>query len=121
MWNKLTGVLLAETTATGQNDWAYGNIDPVDVDAGVAYTVAVEIDSSGGTYRSGVSYPQTHGDIRIDSSTYVRGTARPTNANTSTMYGQADIGFVASDVLNAGYTPWKNNAGENRREEEDMA
>jgi hypothetical protein len=98
LWNKATGALLAQATVTSANAWSYASITPVNVTAGTTYTVAVYVASSGGSYRSGIStLPKIYGDVRIDGSTYLSGNGRPTNAVMTTMYGQADICFVASN------------------------
>lgn len=73
----------------------------MNVQAGTAYTVAVYLAGSGGSYRNGVkTFPQTYGSIRIDGTTYAstagNPNARPTNSVTTRMYGQADIKFVAN-------------------------
>lgn len=99
LYNRSTGVLLAETQVTGANNWAYSPIKPEPVLAGENYTVAVYLEGLGGSYRTGiVPLPQDYGDIRIEGSTYLStlsGTAdRPTNLNTTTMFGQADIRFA---------------------------
>ncbi|MFH1855661.1 MAG: hypothetical protein ABH836_00340 [Candidatus Omnitrophota bacterium] len=96
LWNKTTGALLAQTTVTANNAWAYTGITPVSVIKGQTYTVAVYLNSSGASYRPGINLPQIYGNIKIESSTYVYGNSRPTNIITSTMYGQADIGFAAN-------------------------
>jgi hypothetical protein len=100
LFNKATGALLASATVTASNAWSYTSITPVNITANTAYTVAVYLAGSGGSYRSGLSpaLPRTFGDIRMEGSTYAYTAsdpnARPTNATTTTVYGQADIRFV---------------------------
>lgn len=97
LYNKGSAEFLASTEVTSTNEFAYSSISPVSVEAGVTYTVAVTLGGTGGSYRNSLSenFPQDFGDITIEGSTYVSGTGRPTNNITTTMYGQADIKFVA--------------------------
>jgi RHS repeat-associated protein len=96
------GQLLAQATVSGSNDWNYTPIEPVRVSAGEEYTVAVYLDGSGGSFRASTAFPATFSGIRIIGSTYVytemNSLAIPVNVDTSKMYGQADIGFVAGFV-----------------------
>ncbi len=115
LWRKDTGQLLASTpvTAVGWDPavpvpdatqgWGYASIPPVDVQAGVTYTVAVRLEGSGGSWRNlGTAYfPRQSGSVRIEASTYIYGTGRPTNSITSTMYGQADVEFVPAGPVDA--------------------
>ncbi|MCD4818811.1 MAG: PKD domain-containing protein [Candidatus Cloacimonetes bacterium] len=94
LWNKSTGSELASASVSSSNSWSYSDICPIPVQAGVTYTVAAYIASSGGSYRYGVSFPQTYGNIKMEASTYLYGDGRPTNSITSVMYGQADICFT---------------------------
>lgn len=111
LFNKATGALLVSTTVSAANTWTYTLIPPVTLTAGTTYTVAVYLAGSGGSRRSSLNpgFPRTFGAIRIDGSTYVytanAPTARPTNLVTTTMYGQADIRFVASDTSMPDSTP----------------
>jgi hypothetical protein len=99
LFNKSTGVLLAQATVSAANNWSYTAITPVAVQAGATYTVAVYLAGSGGSYRNGIiTLPQVYGPVRIDGSTYVSTAsdpnARPTNNITTRMYGQADVKFA---------------------------
>lgn len=106
LWNKATGELLAQQNVTSSNNWSSVDIDPVLLNAGVTYTVAVYLGGSGGSYRSGIAaFPQTYGDITIEGSAWLFGNGRPTNNYASIMYGQVDVGFSAF----SGQTPWKRN------------
>lgn len=102
LFERATGLLLAEAQVVGNNSWSYAAISGVPVVAGQGYTVAVYLAGSGGSYRRNVgSYPKYDQDVRIDATTYAytasNPTARPTNQYTgSLMYGQADIRFVRS-------------------------
>lgn len=107
LWNKSTGALLAQASVSSSNSWNYTSIAPVNVLAGVTYTVAAEIGGSGGSYRNGVTptFPQTYGDITIEATTYIGGSGRPINSVISTMYGQADIEFVPDGSVSTNEPP----------------
>ncbi|MCP4249844.1 MAG: DUF4082 domain-containing protein, partial [bacterium] len=99
LYNNATGTLLAQTTVSAANDWAYAPITPVNVQAGTTYTVAVYLAGTGGSYRYGITtLPQTYGQVRIEGTTYAATSsnpnARPTNTVTTYMYGQADVKFA---------------------------
>ncbi len=97
LFNKITGVLLAQTTVSAGNNWAYSSITPVTVQAGVQYTVAVYMAGSGGSYLNVGSgyFPRTFDNVRIDATTYASTSSNPNISNTIYMYGQADIRFTA--------------------------
>ena len=106
LWNKASGALLASATVTSADNWQYRTIKPVTVTAGTTYTVAVFVDSSGGSYRHSIAaFPQSYGDITISGSTYLPGNGRPTNTVTNYMYGQVDVAFMPF----SGQTPWETN------------
>ncbi|HQP12677.1 MAG TPA: hypothetical protein PK470_07935 [Candidatus Omnitrophota bacterium] len=95
LWNKMTGVLLAQTKVTSAGTWSYSDISPVDVIPSYTYTVAVTLEGSGGSHSYDISpLPLICGDIRIESSTFAYGNARPVSTVSAQMYGQADINFV---------------------------
>lgn len=102
LFDKNTGELLAETVATATTaTFAYTQIDPIAVTAGTTYTVAVYLEGSGLSFRYGFeAFPQSFGDIVIEGSTYVyTGNdpyAQPVATDLFTMYGQADIEFIAT-------------------------
>ena len=98
LFDKASGLLLAQATVTAADNWAYTPITPVNVQAGTTYTVAAYLAGSGASYRYSITpLPRVYGNIRIDGSTYAstsgNPSARPTLTVTSTMYGQADIAF----------------------------
>jgi RHS repeat-associated protein len=97
-----SGALLGQATVSSSYNWAYASITPVAVTAGVQYTVAAYMAGSGVSYYRNPVLPATHEQVNILGSTYAAtGTnpnARPTNLLTTTMWGQADIGFVAGAV-----------------------
>ena len=98
-----TGKLLAKADVNANNEWTYAAIPPVEVFAGDEYTVAVYLEGSGGSYYPTVDLPKTYAGISVLGSTYVstagdRG-AIPVNLVRSRMYGQADIGFRASQEV----------------------
>lgn len=95
LWNKTTGVLLARAKVASANTWSYSDISPVEVIPSYTYTVAVTLDGSGGSHTYDIpALPLTCGDIRIEGSTFVYGSARPVSTVLPQMYGQADINFV---------------------------
>ncbi|NEV63155.1 DUF4082 domain-containing protein [Thiorhodococcus minor] len=100
LFDDTTGQVLAETSVTAANDWAYQEIDAVPVVAGQSYRVAVYLAGSGASYRYGTeSFPRTYGDIRIEGTvyapTYQDASARPRYFWAGTiMYGQADVRFA---------------------------
>jgi hypothetical protein len=102
LFNRSTGALLAQATVSSNNAWSFVPITPVAVTAGTEYTVAAYIAGNGASFRASISMPVTYGSIRILSSTYtptdVNPNAIPINELSSTMFGQADIGFVAGGV-----------------------
>ncbi|MEE8339534.1 MAG: putative Ig domain-containing protein, partial [Xanthomonadales bacterium] len=94
------GPELASISVTANNAWSYVSIPPVAITAGVEYTVAAYLTGSGASYSSGLSFPQTFGQIEILGSTYTSTSSNPdaipdSIVVTTTMYGQADIGFEA--------------------------
>jgi len=99
VWNKLSGEELTSVYLTGQfGQWRHVEIFPVDVYAGMTYLVGVYLGGSGGAYQYSVQpFPQTYGDIVINSSCYVPGNGRPQYCTTTRMYGQVDIGFTPAD------------------------
>jgi subtilisin family serine protease len=110
LFEKDSGALLATTTVTGNNDWAFSSIGLVDVFAGTTYTVAVYLEGSGASYRylTGDSrLPRETGGIVIEGTTYASTSsnpdARPTNTLTTRMYGMADIGFVPGGAVATGF------------------
>ena len=111
LFNHSTGTLLASATVNAANTWGYTAITPVSLSANTKYTVAVYSAGSGASYRGSLSpiLPQTYGSIKITGSTYAstfsNPTARPTNTISNTMYGQADIKFVASSSVIQPPTP----------------
>lgn len=95
LWNKASGVLLAEAVVSAANGWGYANINPVSVEAGTTYTVAAYMAGSGGSYRYGITtFPRTYEDITIEGTTWITGSGRPTLNYTTIMYGQVDVGFA---------------------------
>jgi hypothetical protein len=102
LFERATGTLLAQTTATADaatGTWGYGSIAPVAVTAGTDYTVAVYLAGSGGTYRRPSPYfPQTFGDVTIRGTTWTHTGSDPdripTNNYAYYMFGQADVTFV---------------------------
>ena len=102
LFDYFTGELLSEVIVTANNDWAYEEIDPVSVQEGNTYTVAVYLNGSGGSYRWGIDrFPQEYQHIRIEGTTYAYTgfdpDARPTYTFPYYMFGQADIGFVPAE------------------------
>lgn len=105
LFERDTGVLLAETQVAGQanvGQFSYGDITTVPVTAGTRYTVAVYLAGTGGT-RTIVNprFPVAYGDITIDASTYIytgsNPDRRPTNSIPRVMYGQADIRYAPTE------------------------
>lgn len=104
LFDRSSGALLAESEVVGTTGdaWSYAQIDPVPVDGGRQFTVAVYLAGVGGSQRRSVgSYPKVAQDIQIDGTCYVSTSAnpaaRPTNIiRSSYMYGQADIVFSRS-------------------------
>lgn len=102
LFDFVTGTLLAEAQVTAANEWNYTDIDPVAVQAGHPYTVAVYLAGSGGSYRYGVDdYPISVGGIQIDATTWIytgsEPDARPVYSYSNYyMFGQADIRFVSA-------------------------
>ncbi|RMG94719.1 MAG: tandem-95 repeat protein [Chloroflexi bacterium] len=99
LFDATSGAVLAQTYVTSADTFSYQAIAPVNVVAGKKYTVAVYLAGSGGSYRYGLTFPKTYGNIQITGGTYVytaagNTTARPTNTITSYIYGQPDIRFV---------------------------
>ncbi len=100
LFNKNTGTLLAQTSVSANNNWSYGSISPMSVQAGTQYTVAVYLNGSGASYRYVGSnfFPETYDSIKINGSTYAytgyNPNIRPTNNIVSYMFGQADIRFT---------------------------
>ncbi len=105
LFERDTGVLLAQTQVTGQagsGQFSYGAIAPVAVTAGTRYTVAVYLAGSGGALTLvNPQFPAGFGDVTIDASTYVytgsNPDARPTNTINFVMYGQADIRYAPTE------------------------
>jgi len=107
LWDT-SGTKLTNASVTSSYNWSYTDILPVAVKAGQTYTVAAYIAGSGGCYRYSVqpTFPRTHGDITIKGSCYASGNTYPVAVSSYyNMYGQVDIGFVASPLQ----TPWKDN------------
>ncbi len=95
LWNRATGELLGETPVTSTLAWSYADVTPVDVQAGVEYTVAAYLAGHDASYRKDIqALPQTYDDITIQSACYKRGQSRPINDEKKFMYGQADIIFI---------------------------
>ncbi len=94
------GPELARASITSNNSWNYVSIPPVAITAGVEYTVAAYLAGSGASLSTGLNLPQTFAQIEILGSSYAN-TGTDPNAipdgwvSTTTMYGQADIGFEA--------------------------
>jgi len=91
-------VELESKSITSFNGWAEGDITDVSLTADTNYTVAVYLGNSGvpGSYRSGLSLPDTYDTIEITGDTYLWGDTRTTNSSVEKIYGQADICFVAN-------------------------
>jgi len=94
------GPELASVSVTSNNAWSYVSIPAVAIAAGVEYTVAAYLTGSGASYSSGVNFPQTFGQVEILGSSYASTSSNPDAVPdgivvTTTMYGQADIGFEA--------------------------
>jgi hypothetical protein len=97
LFKRSNGALLASTTVTGTNNWAYSNITPVTLTAGTSYSVAVWLNGSGGSYYS-ATMPTSNADSSIDGSCYSSSaTAEPCASSgliSSYMYGVADIRYT---------------------------
>ncbi|HLF29880.1 MAG TPA: putative Ig domain-containing protein, partial [Xanthomonadales bacterium] len=102
LFRRDSGALLAQATVNSANAWSYVSITPVNLTAGVEYTVAGYLAGSGASYRSGISLPKTYGDITILAGTSIPTStdpqAVPTNNNSSVIYGQVDIAFQAGSA-----------------------
>ena len=95
LWNKTTGVLLAQAQVKSENTWSYSDIVPVDVIPSYTYTVAVTLGGAGGSHVYDIPVlPMTCGDVRIEGSTFAYGNSRPVSTVLQQMYGQVDINFV---------------------------
>ncbi len=100
LWRVSSGELLASVSVSDpDNSWAYADITDVAVTSGVQYYVALYVNSNGGAYKSGRSYPTTYGNIRIDKCSYKQSYNSDTYPSSLTdvtnyMYGMADITFV---------------------------
>jgi hypothetical protein len=101
-----SGELLASVSVRSDNQWRYEPLDaPIELKANRAYTLAVYLVGSGGSYRRlGKPFPRHVGDIRITSATYVSTSenpdARPTadpGAAYPFLLGQPDLAFVSDD------------------------
>ena len=90
-----SGTVLKTKTISGSMNWAFDTITPIIVNANDQFVVAVRLDGqSSGTYSTGITMPSTSAGVQIDNSLYISNSnAMPTTANTSTMYGMADIRF----------------------------
>ena len=89
------GSAIAVPTIVGDNTWREVDIAPVRVYAGQTYTVAVQLDGSGGSFRTMTTLlPQTYKNIRILQSVYGDLTHIPTTGSTRYMYGQVDVTFI---------------------------
>jgi hypothetical protein len=96
LWRTDTRELLRQIDISSNYNWNFVDITPVDVQAGVQYTVAAYLAGSGACYRYPTNlFPQTYGDIRIDASCFLTGYGFPTNTRNNRMYGMVDIYFVA--------------------------
>ncbi len=104
LFERASGALLAEATVSCTYQWCYAPIEPVSLQVDREYTVAAYLAGSGASYQSGADLPRDSKKIRILGSTYAstgaNANAVPTNLITGTMYGQADIGFVAGTEPN---------------------
>jgi hypothetical protein len=114
LYDRATGARLAWAVATGSvraaqaGDWTYAPIAPVNLTAGVPYTVAVEA-APGEDWTAFVAedLPKTTPDASIDFGCFRDGSAaEPCSANavTSAMYGIADLQYVSNTGLGA-HTP----------------
>ncbi len=102
LYERATGLLVAEAFVNAANTWSYAAIAPVKLKANTQYTLAVYLAGSGGTRRSlAPVLPLLRPKYRIDASTYISTVAvplaRPVNAVTGTMYGQVDLTFVTTN------------------------
>ena len=101
LWDS-SGNLLASTTVSSKNNWAYTSIAPVEVKTGEVYTVGVYLAGSGGVrgYRLKKRFPHTFGNIVIKGSCWKYGKFFPNYKYLSKkkMYGQVDIGFVPGET-----------------------
>ena len=102
LFDRASRALLAEARVAGTNDWRYAAIEPVVVESGREYTVAVYLENDGGSYYAEPVLPVRNDDVTILGSTYVSTAgepdAIPVNRVLEPMYGQADIGFVADST-----------------------
>ncbi|MDQ7779913.1 MAG: pre-peptidase C-terminal domain-containing protein, partial [Planctomycetota bacterium] len=96
LWRDSGPTLIASAWVTSANAWSSVSIAPVALIAGESYRVAVDIDSSGGAYRGGITaLPQAYGNITIQCTCYQTPSGSyPTNEFASDMYGMVDIAFV---------------------------
>lgn len=102
LWRDGSGSQLAFALVDGNNSWTYEELlEPVAVQAGTRYTVAVYTQTGGSIYSDVVPFPRTSGQITIHGTTAIAGNARPTNTTTDIMYGQVDIRFVPTASLAA--------------------
>jgi len=95
LWDD-SGTELARVTVSSNSGWQWVTLPtPINVSAGTFYRVSV----SGNTfyYNYSLSMPTTRGNITISESCLMLDELDvfPTDLNTSTMYGWADIEFVA--------------------------
>ncbi len=104
LFHRATGNLLAETYVQSSGQWSYSGIQPVDVEAGIQYTVAAYISGPGGSSISNRAerFPLVHGNVQVDGRTYTRirnnPEVRPTNNSLiNIVHGRADAQFVPSE------------------------
>ena len=94
--------ILASAYVTSSNSWSCTSLpSAVNVSASQVYYVVVELAGSGGCYRSGTAFPQTCQGVTINTSVYQTpsGTFNSSHsAQTSYMYGIADVVFVETTV-----------------------
>ena len=94
--------MLAEALVSSDNQFRFAAIEPVAVQAGTEYTVAVYLQGSGGSYFDKSELPLSLPNITLLGSTYVSTgsdpNAIPVNSSSKPVWGQADIGFVTAEL-----------------------
>ena len=98
LWNKDSGVLLAETNVTSTNTWRFVKIIPVAITNGGNYSVGGYYGEESITKNRTVSpsFPQTYGAITITSSGFNNeyDGGIPDHNYTTSMYGRVDFIYV---------------------------
>jgi hypothetical protein len=86
----------ASVTATGTGSWAYTNITPVSVTAGVQYIVALNTGGANYSYTATLASNTVTGSITINEGIYASPSGVPSILSTPYVYGQPDITFNPS-------------------------